>query len=250
MAKASGIINIQGTIGGINLYMLNGELIARSDSGGFQSNDLKYGANHVRTRETGNEFVRCSSTGKYLRQSLFEVLPPKEYDGQPQHVVKLMTNLRDCDEISLRGQRNAGMGADTEKGRALLKGFTFNSGVYLDSIFRMPIEVDADGGGMTVGGFDASKGFSFPAGATHCRLRFGVLRFDFGTERRAASYAEPMLIGRDEVVAGFHLGVDAVPVGVGLVLPFLKVEFLQQVGGEMFVFKGKEFGVLEILGVV
>lgn len=247
MARVSGIIKIQGSVGGLNFYTFNGKQVARKTGGGFTKKAVLFGANHVRTREGLSEFGRCSKTGRHLRESLRGVLAPREFDWQPQQVQQLMTNLKDCDGISARGQRNAGIGADTEKGRALLKGFTFNRSVYLNSIFKMPIVVDADGGGMTVAGFDASKGLKFPKGATHCRLRFGVLRFDFGTERRVPAYAEPMLIGRDEVVAGFHLLVAAVPGGVGLVLPFLKVEFLQEVGGELFVFKGKECGVLGFL---
>lgn len=176
MAKARGIIKLQGTIDGLNFYESKGKIIARSMGGGFTSENVLHAKSHVRTRENSSEFGRCSNTGKQFRLSLADVLLPNEFNSQYHHVEALMRGLQRYDTISARGQRNAGIGADTPQGRALLTGFSVNKGVDLNSIFRAAIVVDADGGGITVGGFDSGNALIFPKGATHCKLSFGVLR--------------------------------------------------------------------------
>ena len=66
MAKQSGIIKLEDTIGDITFYKSQDRLLARA-KGGVDASRIKNDAAFQRTRENGEEFGRAGSAGKMLR---------------------------------------------------------------------------------------------------------------------------------------------------------------------------------------
>lgn len=69
MAKASGIIKIEGTVEDLTFYKKDGKNFVRK-KGGIAKERIANDANFVRTRENNNEFAHSGSSGKVLRLAM------------------------------------------------------------------------------------------------------------------------------------------------------------------------------------
>ncbi|PKF75991.1 hypothetical protein [Chryseobacterium sp. PMSZPI] len=124
MATYESIIKITGSVGDLVFYNLNGKNVVRKKSG-FNKTAFKKNPSYEKVRQNSSEFGHCSKIGKIIRGSLDVYI--KE-TGDPllyQKFAKLMTAIKDCDNISERGKRTVENGLKTEDGKKLLKEFRF-----------------------------------------------------------------------------------------------------------------------------
>lgn len=126
MATYESLIKIKGSVGDLVFYNLNGKNIVRKKSG-FNKTAFKKSPTYEKVRQNSSEFGHCSKVGKIIRQAIDKYI--KEA-GDPllyQTFAKLMTEIKDLDIISKRGERTVKNGMATEKGKALLKSFQFGN---------------------------------------------------------------------------------------------------------------------------
>lgn len=140
MARYKSILQLRGSLDGLVFYQLNGVPVVRKKSG-FDKNSFKTKDNYARVRENSSEFGHCSKVGKMLRHA---ARPFSEKSGDQflyQSFAKLMTEIKDLDPYSDRGQRSVGQGLKTEVGKKLLANFVFGK---VDSVKRFIKTVSLD----------------------------------------------------------------------------------------------------------
>ena len=180
MAKQSGIIRIEGTIGDITFYKSRDGHLVR-EKGGINANRIKTDPAFQRTRENGEEFGRAGKAGRVLRHALRPLLLNVKDNRLATRLVAEMMKVVLADRTSERGQRNV---IDGET--ALLEGFDFNSNgklnntlfaSYTDAINRTTGKLT-----VTIPAFDPTEAIAAPAGATHFQLVTGGCAVDFAAE--------------------------------------------------------------------
>jgi hypothetical protein len=124
MATYESLIKLNGSLGDLVFYNLNGKNIVRKKSG-FNKNSFKKSASYEKVRQNSSEFGHCSKIGKIIRQCLEVYI--KECDDALlyQRFAKLMTEIKDLDVISEKGKRSVRNGLETELGFQFLKKFKF-----------------------------------------------------------------------------------------------------------------------------
>lgn len=124
MAKYKSIVEIRGSIDDLVFYNLNGIPVVRKKSG-FNKNDYASNPKYAKVRENSSEFGYCSKSGKMFRMALASYLKDNPDKYLYQKFAKVMTQIKDLDRISARGQRQIPNGLKTEGAYALLRQFRF-----------------------------------------------------------------------------------------------------------------------------
>ncbi|MCU7613664.1 hypothetical protein N0B16_04370 [Chryseobacterium sp. GMJ5] len=124
MATYESFLKINGSVGDLVFYTLNGKNIVRKKSG-FNKSAFKKNPAYEKVRQNSSEFGHCSKIGKLIRQSIKNFIIYAEDPLLYQKFAKLMTEIKDLDFISERGKRTVKNGIDTEKGKSALRNFCF-----------------------------------------------------------------------------------------------------------------------------
>jgi len=124
MATYESLIKLNGSLGDLVFYNLNGKNIVRKKSG-FNKNAFKKSASYEKVRQNSSEFGHCSKIGKIIRQCLEVYIKQSDDALLYQRFAKLMTEIKDSDVISEKGKRSVKNGIETELGFQLLKKFQF-----------------------------------------------------------------------------------------------------------------------------
>lgn len=124
MATYESFLKINGSVGDLVFYTLNGKNIVRKKSG-FNKSAFKKNPAYEKVRQNSSEFGHCSKIGKLIRQSIENFIMYAEDPLLYQKFAKLMTEIKDLDVTSERGKRTVKNGIDTEKGKSALKNFSF-----------------------------------------------------------------------------------------------------------------------------
>lgn len=124
MATYESLIKLNGSLGDLVFYNLNGKNIVRKKSG-FNKNAFKKSPSYEKVRQNSSEFGHCSKIGKIIRQSLDSYIKKSDDSLLYQKFAKLMTEIKDLDVISEKGKRSVKNGLATESGMQLLKKFQF-----------------------------------------------------------------------------------------------------------------------------
>lgn len=122
MARYKSSVEIQGSIGDLVYYQLNGIPVVRRKSG-FNKKSFKEKESYQKVRENSSEFGQCSKAGKLVREALHELVPYAEDKYFYQKVAKLMTEIKDLDQSSERGKRNVPEGLKGLKAKEVLRNF-------------------------------------------------------------------------------------------------------------------------------
>ncbi|SDR12190.1 hypothetical protein SAMN05421664_3655 [Chryseobacterium soldanellicola] len=136
MATYESLITIKGAVGDLVFYNLNGKNVVRKKSG-FNKTAFKKSPTYEKVRHNSSEFGHCSKIGKIIRKGLDKYI--KE-SGDPllyQSFAKMMTEVKDLDTISERGNRTVKNGLETEKGKLVLNNFQFGKKQNLKNILSV-----------------------------------------------------------------------------------------------------------------
>lgn len=247
MAKIKGIVSLKGTLGGLNYYKTKHGHIAREAGGGFNGEAIRTKASMQRVRENGSEFGHCSKINKVFRQAIGEFHEHYKFQGLHGHLMSLFTQLKDLDPISARGQRRVGLGAQTEAGKNILRQFNYTPHSQLERIFPFQPVIDATTYHIRFDHIDMGM-VKLPPGATHLKLRYGVVDMDFNSMTYESYTGAPFLIDKNFVEGPLELILDNVPAIAHMCLPILGMRLYQRVGGEMMAFKNETLVGLKVLG--
>jgi hypothetical protein len=249
MAKQSGIIKLEGTIGDITFYKSKDGMLARA-KGGVDGNRIKTDAAFARTRENGEEFARAGSAGKLLRMAFRSYLQNTADSRMVSRLTKEMVAVVKADATSSRGQRNV-LDGELE----LLEGFDFNLDGKLSSTLFLVYEaaIDRANGSLNVNipGFIPINAIAAPEGATHVQVISAGASIDFEGgvfETVTSRSADIPLTG--EQVADIALANQLTANSTHPLFLILGVEFYQQVNSVNYPLRNGKFNALAIVRVL
>src|SRR5207244_1915009 len=98
MATYKSFIKINGSVGDLVFYNLNGKDIVRKKSG-FNKSAFKKDPAYEKVRQNSSEFGHCSKIGKLIRQSIGNFIQHAEDPLLYQKFAKVMTEIKDLDSI-------------------------------------------------------------------------------------------------------------------------------------------------------
>jgi len=245
MARQTGIITIQGSLGGV-VFKRDGIVAQKPPS---NRERFRTAPSMARTRENAEEFGRAARYSKLLRAALAGPIAAAGGGRVAGRVTRLMRELIGLDDVRPRGER----GIDPANS-APLRGFRLlGRGRDVGQVLRADYEVASAGTELTLRlpRLHPATDLASPPGATHYELLFGAAALDLTTHTfRAAVVAEPPGIRPLAEAARHELTVVArfaapLPAG-GLVVGVVGVSFYQEVAGQPCPLRDKTANALAI----
>lgn len=249
MAKATGIIKIEGTVEELTFYKKDGKNFVRR-KGGVPKERIESDPSFVRTRENNREFGHSGTSGKILRLAMGSLVFKAKDNQLTSRLLQLMSRVKNLDTISARGSRQVSIGFGSIEGKQLLKGFDFNANAPLNGVLFSPFVLDTASGKISFTNLIPAEQMQFPQGATHVSLQSAILAIDFATEVSELAYSanENLLINLSPNT--FNLVSSSIPSGTGLQVFLLMVSFYQEVNGVQYSLRNEEYNVLHVVEVV
>jgi len=246
MARQSGIIKLEGTIGDLTFYKSKDGLLARA-KGGVDGERIRKDQAFARTRENSNEFARAVSAGKLLR-NVFRPWIKSAADGRMvSRLTKQMVAVVKADATSLRGERNA-LDGELE----LLIGFDFNKNAPFADTFRQEAEYRIDRAeGFAVfatNDFNPSTNIVRPEGASHAQLMmvFAEINFEAGVYQAIDSQSA-FLDLNSQIVPGIVMSTGLSPQSEHPLFLLVGIEFFQEVNRQYYPLSNNNFNAMSIL---
>jgi hypothetical protein len=248
MARQTGLLKIKGTLDNVTFYKSKDGHIAKmktSVDAARIANDPAF----ARTRENGKEFGSSASAGKLLRDSLRNITVNVSGTNNVARITKLMTQIKNMDTTSARGQRTVSVGIANAAAKALLKGFEFNSGAMLGSILYKPYTLAPATGVISIAGFAPATDLTWPPSATHVSITGGYGNINFATSVVDFKLTNIVNVANTNVATNVALTPTAVPSGTGTKVFLLKLEYFQLINGVQYPLKNGAFNALKIIEV-
>ena len=232
MATQTGILGIQGTVGGL-VFAKDGSIRQKpaSNKASFMSS-----TSMARVRENATEFGTAASAGKLLRDSLRVLIAAAADSRMVSRLTQQMRAIIGLDEINDRGARVI----DKDNIGALL-GFNFNLGAGIGQSLFFPYAVTGAGSDVTmhIPALNPATDLAAPQGATHFEVLYGAssVNFETGTYQ-AASVAAPLgiLALKSPALADKSLvaTLPIAPTADDLVVGVVGINFYQQLNNKFY----------------
>ncbi|SIT15394.1 hypothetical protein [Belliella pelovolcani] len=165
MAKQTGSLTLEGTMGNVIFYKRNGKFYSRS-KGSPSRKKLKHGKEFENSRRVSSEFGHASKFAAKLSRSCVGLLNPGRHDGLHGRLTSSMHKVVQSDPVSEYGHRRLRFG-----NLELMKGFDFEATSLKSLIANMPT-VDHQGQVVRINfsRIGGVKKKAIPGGATHYRV--------------------------------------------------------------------------------
>jgi hypothetical protein len=248
MARQSGLIKLNGTLGGITFYKTQDGHLAR-EKGGVEASRIATDPNFQRTRENGAEFGAAGKAGKLLRTSLRTILQNSADNRMVGRLTSEMVKVIQADLTNPRGQRNV-IDGEAE----LLEGFEFNIKGKLGNALYAPYTatINRTAGTLEVAlaSFVPYTMIAAPSGTTHFKIETAGAEVDFENEAFVVDENGSAIIAWDTVAtAAITLTNTVTANSTKPLFLVLGVEFYQEVNGQMYPLKNGVYNPLAIVKV-
>lgn len=248
MARQSGLIKLNGTLGGITFYKTQDGHLAR-EKGGVEASRIANDPNFQRTRENGAEFGNAGKAGKLLRTAFRTILQNSADNRMVGRLTSEMVKVIQADITNPRGLRNV-IDGEAE----LLEGFEFNIKGKLGNAFYAPYTatIDRVAGTLEVSlaSFVPSTMIAAPAGTTHFKIESAGAEVDFENETFVVAANDSAVIAWDATATAVITLTNTVTANSTKPLFLvLGIEFYQEVNGQMYPLKNGVFNPLAIVKV-
>ena len=248
MAQQKGIIKLKGKIGDISFYKSQDGHLAR-EKGGVDGDRIKNDPAFVRTRENGAEFGSSANAGKALRDALRPMLMSASDNRLTSRLTKVMTEIKNLDATSARGERTVGTAIANVTAMQFLKGFNFNLRAILGAVLFKPYSVNTATGDITIKDLVPINDIKYPSGSTHMAIRGAWAQIDFVTGKYEVAQTQTENLPLDGTSNNLLLKpVGALAIG-GTNLFLLQIEFFQELNGIQYSLKNGAYNALAILEV-
>ena len=249
MAQSKGLVQIQGTLGGLTFYKSKGSYLVRT-KGGVSKERIMNDPSFVRTRENGSEFGNSARSGKLFRVSANSLISKAKDGTLTGRVTQVMSKIKNLDLTSARGERTVALGIATAEGKQLLVGFNLNSRAHLSTVLRTAYALDPATGEVTIANLIPQTELAFPQHATHVSLSCGFLNLEFESGVYEMVLSHSLNLPIDMTSTNVVLTPSSVPAGVGIQFYFLLIEYFQMVNSNEYPLNNGAFNALGIIGVV
>jgi len=248
MAKQSGILRLEGTIGNITFYKSQDGFLAR-EKGGVDGARIASDPKFQRTRENGSEFGAAGKAGKVLRNSLRVILQNSTDNRMVSRLTQKMVEVLQADTTSVRGQRNV-IDGEAE----LLEGFEFNINAKLSNTLYAPYTptIDRTAGTLqiVVPSYSPADMIAAPNGTTHFKIVSSGVEVDFENETFVADSKSSAVLAWDSTATTSLTLTNAVTANTTHpMFLIVGVEFFQDVNGVKYPLKNGSYNALSIIKV-
>lgn len=248
MAKQSGILRLEGTIGNITFYKSQDGFLAR-EKGGVDGARIASDPKFQRTRENGSEFGAAGKAGKVLRNSLRVILQNSSDNRMVSRLTQKMVEVLQADTTSVRGQRNV-IDGEAE----LLEGFEFNINAKLSNTLYAPYTptIDRVAGTLQiiVPSYSPADMIAAPNGTTHFKIVTSGVEVDFENETFVADSKASTVLAWDNTATSSLTLTNAVTANsTHPLFLIVGVEFFQDVNGVKYPLKNGSYNALSIIKV-
>jgi hypothetical protein len=248
MARQSGLIKLNGTLGGITFYKTQDGHLAR-EKGGVEASRIANDPNFQRTRENGAEFGAAGKAGKLLRTALRTILQNSADNRMVGRLTSEMVKVIQADITNPRGQRNV-IDGEAE----MLEGFEFNIKGKLGNALYAPYTatIDRTAGTLevTLAPFVPYTMIAAPSGTTHFKIETAGTEVDFENENFVVQENGSAILPWDTTATAAITLTNAVTANSTKPLFLvLGVEFYQEVNGQMYPLKNGVYNPLAIVKV-
>ncbi|KAA2239108.1 hypothetical protein F0L74_23135 [Chitinophaga agrisoli] len=248
MAKQTGILPLEGTIGNVTFYKTKAGYLARQ-KGGVDGRRIATDPAFQRTRENGSEFGRAGKASKLLRTAFRALLLTASDSYLASRLTAAMVKVIRADATNVRGQRNV-IDGEAE----LLSGFEFNPAGRLGGTLYAPFTpaINRVSGALTVfiPPFIPVNMLAAPAGATHFKIVAAGAEVNFEADQfvYGAAASEQLEINAT-ATAELNLSIEVTPNSTNPLFVVLGIEFYQQVNGSLYSLKNGAYNALAIVMV-
>jgi hypothetical protein len=248
MARQSGLIKLNGTMGGITFYKTQDGHLAR-EKGGVEASRIANDPNFQRTRENGAEFGAAGKAGKLLRTAFRNILQNSADNRMVGRLTSEMVKVIQADLTSVRGLRNV-LDGETE----LLTGFEFNIKGKLGNTLYAPFTsaINRVAGTLEVSliPFIPANMIAAPNGTTHFKIETAGAEVDFENETYVIDGNDSAIIPwNNTATAAITLTNTVTANSLSPLFLVLGIEFYQEVNGTMYPLKNGVFNPLAIVKV-
>jgi hypothetical protein len=247
MAQQTGILGIQGTVGGL-VFAKDGSIRQKPASNKASFNGA---ASMARTRENASEFGDAASAGKLVRDALRQAIQSASDSKMVSRLTQKMREIIGLDEDNDRGGRQV-----LKENTSPLLGFNFNAGAGVSQALFFGYSVELAGREVTlrVAGINPQSDIAAPQGATHYEVVYSAAAVNFETKSfSAATVAAPMGL---QPLSGGALGAQNVaatlpadPAAADVVLGVLGINFYQELNGKFYPLNNNSSNPLAIVFV-
>ena len=248
MSKQTGLIKLDGKIGGVSFYRSDGKDLARLAKGPTKEKILTDPA-FIRTRENNTEFGGSATGGKALRLALAFALLGMTDRYMGSRLTKIFKEIN-VKGTGARGQRTISLSGN----RSLLQNFEFNNKTNFTTVFDAPytsaINTARTQATITIPNFLPGSFIQVPVGATHFQLiaAMGVVSdYSYNASSKHYQPTDPTLNMLSSMTTGAVTAVNVTtPVNFSLVTALsgtptmtatvtdvvcLGIQFFQQIAG-------------------
>ncbi|SIN73509.1 hypothetical protein [Chitinophaga niabensis] len=242
MAKQTGPMQLEGTVGNFTFYKTKDGFIVRLKS---QSKAIT----NDRTKENMSEFGRAASGARLVRKTFASIISDIRDFYFTRRLNSQMARVVKADPVSPRGFRNIADG-DIE----LLQGLDVNTDMPLTTAFKASFvpSIDRASGLMRVD-FPAlitSSLLAKPQGASHFRLTIAGASIDFTTGYHlVAQHAGQYLIMSNEGVVTTPLEVQLPAASTAPLILALGISFYQEVNGQFYLIGNGSYNAVAFVAV-
>ncbi|GGG53119.1 hypothetical protein [Bizionia arctica] len=249
MAKYKSLFKVRGSIDDVSFFKTEDGYSIRSKSS-LDKDRVKNDPAFQRTRENNMEFGNSASSGKALRHACLDLVSNAKDRKLASRLTQVMTQVKNEDLTSVRGQRTPAVGILTPLGRLPLKGFNFNRRSVLSEVLLTDFSLDIVTGTVVINSFVPNQKLRVPEGATHVEFSAGFLNLDLATGVKdfQLSNIENIPINGTAIVVTL---IPAAPAaGTGQSFYLLKVAYFQEINGLQYPLKNGVYNALQIIEVL
>ena len=248
MASQTGLIKIKGTLDNVNFYKTKDGDLARMKTS-VDGDRIKNDPAFERTRENNVEFGNSATSGKIMRDAV-RIMALNAADGRvTSRLTKIMSQVKNLDSTSARGDRNVAQGFQDPNALLLLKGFEFNKEALLSTILYKPYNVNTTTGEVSIVDLQPQTDVVWPQGATHISLTCGFAGVDFASGDKELEMSNTVNLPIDMVTTSVTLTPSGTPSVAGVNMYLLKIEFFQEVNGVQYTLKNGAYNALKVIEV-
>jgi hypothetical protein len=248
MAKQTGAITLQGSIGNTTFFKNKHGYMAMEKSGVSKAQIMK-DPRFERTRQNMTEFGHANKAGKTLRNAIKTLLLKAKDPTVCSRLAKEIMEVLKTDEISIRGQRNVLHGQIE-----LLQGFEFNNNATLYNTLATDYHpaIDRVAGTLTLNipSYHPLAGINAPRNTTHYKIVTIGAEVDFENEKFKPDVHETAFLPWNDTPTPTLNIVNTVTANSAHPLfLLLGIQFYDQINGMNFPIKNTSANPLQIVKV-
>lgn len=254
MARLKGILDIEGTLGGLSFYKdkATGETLVKESKGGHTSESIRNDPNKIKIKESNEDFGSVAKVKNLLLLKVRQQFPAKLPRAVHSSFFTVLRLITAEDVVNKAGSRLVSMGLKTEKGKRLLMDFLFSPEMGVYSLFHGLPQVSFVGATCSFAGLTLDTSV-FPAETTHVRVHYFVVDYHMEDGSFVAYSAEQVLLDKSDlpaVLPDFELdGLVDLGVNGGLRVAYVHVQFCKWYEGVLFDLKTKGMIGVRCVGV-